>query len=232
MSADRIIDELKEMGISITSEEANIFERYREEILEVNRFLNLTSIRDSGEFVTKHITDSAFLCSLEEVAGKVIDVGTGGGFPGVAVAVLKPECELTLLDSTGKKLRAVEKIFSELGLKASFLTARAEDIGRRDYRERFDTVISRAVADLPKLAEYCIPLLSAGGYMLAMKGPSYGEELERSMSAINILGGKLAGCKEYMLGDGSGRCIIKIRKIKDTPETYPRSGNLIKNKPL
>jgi 16S rRNA (guanine527-N7)-methyltransferase len=232
MSADRIIDELKDMGIVITSEEANIFEKYKEEILEVNRFLNLTSIRDNGEFITKHITDCAFLGSLEEVVGNVIDVGTGGGFPGVAVAVLKPECTLTLLDSTGKKLRVVERIFSKLELKASFLTARAEDIARGDYREKFDTVLSRAVADLPKLAEYCIPLLSVGGYMLAMKGPSYKEELERSMSAIDILGGKLVECKEYLLSDGSERCIIKIKKIKDTPETYPRSGNLIKNKPL
>lgn len=223
------------LGIKLKEEQARQFQRYLELLLERNESLNLTAITDPAEAAEKHFLDSlvpAALCPIKEGA-KLLDVGTGAGFPGLPLKILRPDLELSLLDGTGKKLAFLREVCGELGIQAQFLHKRAEEAGRdKVLRESFDVVISRAVAGLPVLAEYCLPLVKMKGYFLAMKGPAAGEELEQARQALDILGGTQHKLLTVSLPTAGERSIVQVRKLAFTPKSYPRHGGTIVKHPL
>ena len=206
--------------------------RYGDAVLEKNEVMNLTAITEPEAFVDKHLLDSMRCAALAEVAGEVCDVGSGAGFPSAVTAALKPDVNMTMVDATAKKLSFVKQTCAELGIKATTLHARAEELGRAQKRESFDCVTARAVAALPTLCELCLPLVKVGGHFVAMKGPDAAEELAAAEGAIRRLGGELARSEEYTLPDGSRRALVVIKKIFPPPPKFPRPGGKIAKSPL
>lgn len=207
--------------------------RYADAVVEKNKVLNLTTITERAAFVDKHLLDSLACASLAEVAGEVCDVGCGAGFPGAVIAAARPDARVTLLDATAKKLRFVKETCAALGIDAATLHARAEEAGRAPLtRESFDCVTARAVAALAPLCELCLPLVRAGGYFVAMKGPDAAAEVEAARGAIAKLGGELARVDEYSLPDGDSRALVVIKKTSPTPPKYPRAGAKIARSPI
>ena len=177
--------------------------------------------------------DSLLLAAQPEVAGKMVDVGTGAGFPGIVAKIYKPDLELTLMEPTGKRVDFLRTVCGELGLQGvEFAKERAEEAARKVWREVFDVASARAVAALPVLCEYCLPLVKVGGVFIAMKGPDAAAETEASKNALHKLGGKLEEVRAFTLPDGSTRNLVIIRKISQTPTVYPRNGGKIAKKPL
>lgn len=227
----------REIGIRLSLDQAAALMVVLRELQEWNRRMNLTAIADEREIVTKHFLDS-LTCSL--VAGlsagtRVVDVGTGGGFPGVPLKIAFPEIELTLLDSVGKRLGFLDHLIALLGLtKSRTVHARAEDAGRLPaHRERYDVILARAVATLPTLAELCLPLARVGGLFVAMKGPEVEEEARAAKSAIAQLGGKLREVRKLTLPFGAGsRSLIVIEKRGHTPAQFPRKAGIPARQPL
>ena len=226
--------ESAEIGVELTDFQCAQFEKYYELLIEWNKIINLTRITEPKEVVIKHFVDSLTLleyCSIPEGA-KVIDIGTGAGFPGIPLKIVRPDIKLTLLDSLNKRLNFLNKVCEELGINAELVHARAEDSARdTDYRENFDISVSRAVARLNTLSEYCLPYVTVGGSFIAMKGPELNDELNEAKTAIKALGGELKQVSEFEL-KASGRTIVEIKKAKPTPKIYPRHSSKIKTKPL
>lgn len=203
-------------------------------VLEKNRVMNLTAITDETEFAEKHLLDSAALLPAADFGGRrVVDVGTGAGFPGVPLRILCPDVRMTLLDSTGKRVEFLRESCEALGLSdVECVCARAEEFAAA-RRERFDLAVSRAVAALPVLCELCLPLVKAGGQFLAMKSTQSDEELEAARRAIETLGGNVARVVDYTIPpSGLTHRVIVIDKVKPTPPKYPRAFGQIKKKPL
>ncbi len=228
---------LSEFGIELTPNEIMKYTRYMEQILEYNQHINLTSITDKDEFIKKHYADSILGALNDEfMAGeKIIDVGTGAGFPGVPLAILFPDKEFVLLDSLNKRLKIVSEICHEAGINnVRVLHARAEDAGKnKEYREQFDICISRAVADLSILSELCLPLVAEGGYFLSYKGSNYEEELESAGKAIKTMGGRLERIERIYSNEVEfNHNIIFIEKIKNTPAQYPRKAGTPSKNPI
>lgn len=224
----------KAMGVKIKPEQAERFQVYLELLLEWNEKQNLTAITEPQLVAEKHFLDSLTLlrCGIKEGA-KLIDVGTGAGFPGVPLKILRPDLELTLLDGANKRLAFLREVCAKLGLQAEFLHKRAEEAGRDSLlRERFDVATARAVAPLPVLAEYCLPLVKMRGWFLAMKGPGAGEELAQAARALQLLGGAEGEIVSLMLPTAGERAIVCARKLAFTPKEYPRHGNTIVKHPL
>jgi 16S rRNA (guanine527-N7)-methyltransferase len=225
-----------QLNVEIHSKEIGLLLLYMEEILEINKQINLTAITDREEFVIKHLLDSlASIPYMPKKEIKICDLGTGGGFPGVPLAIMRPQCQVTLMDSVGKKLKAVEDICKKMEItNIEFVHGRAEDIGHMpEYREKFDGLFSRAVAPMAVLAEYSLPLVKKGSYMVALKSEGVDRELEESKTAIGMLGGKLKKVIEYTLPfTGVNNKIILIEKLKHTPEKFPRNPGIPKKKPL
>ena len=164
---------------------------------------------------------------------KVLDVGTGAGFPGIPLLIMRPDLDLTMIDSTAKKLKYVENTVNELGLIATTLHTRAEEAGQsKEYREKFDFVCSRAVAALNVLCEYCLPFVRQNGLFIAMKGAKAQEEIDGAKAAIKLLGGKIIAEKSFSLSDGGERTLVVIKKISQIPPKYPRPSAQIAKKPL
>lgn len=204
---------------------------YLERLLETNRVMNLTAITDPDEALCKHLLDCLVAAALPEMAGRVADVGAG--FPSVVIKALRPECEVTALDATGKKLDFVASASAACGLACRTAHIRAEDAGRDPgFRERFDTVAARAVAALPVLCEYCLPLVRVGGHFIAMKGPGAEQECAQASAALQALGGELLRAQTVTLPDGSQRVNLVIKKARPTPKSYPRRQKDIKARPL
>ena len=226
--------ECSEIGVELNDFQLEQFEKYYKLLIEWNKKINLTRITEPDEVVTKHFVDSLTLlkyCEIPENA-KVIDVGTGAGFPGIPLKIVRPDINLTLLDSLNKRLNFLNEVCGEIGIKAELVHARAEDGAKNvEYRERFDFAVSRAVARLNTLSEYCIPYIKVGGKFISMKGPELSEELGEAKAAIKTLGGEVDKVSEFDLKD-SGRTIVVINKITKTPKTYPRHSSKIKSKPL
>ena len=225
------------MKTLLTDEQTRKLEAYRDGILEVNKFMNLTRVSDPEEFWDKHVLDSLACVDTEEYrdALKVLDLGTGAGFPGIPLAVYSPEKEFILMDSVAKKLKAVEEEASKIGLaNVSFVHGRAEDLARdAAYREAFDLCVSRAVAGLPVLLEYCLPFIKVGGSLISYKGPGYAEEIEASENALKKLGGEIVSVERAELGDEDlEHYIITVRKTAPTPKAYPRKAGTPSKKPL
>lgn len=211
------------------------FDSYASLLIEWNQKINLTAIKDPDGIVTKHFIDSLALLSFvsPQQEAKVIDVGTGAGFPGVALLIARPDLQLTLLDSTKKKLLFLENVLSSLGLQAETLHMRAEEAGQRSaYREHFDLVTARAVSNLRDLSEYCLPFAKLGGLFTPLKSAEIDPELACAQTAISLLGGTLERLERYEIEAGGGRSLPIIRKISHTSPKYPRPSAQIVKKPL
>lgn len=199
-------------------------------LLEVNAHTNLTTITDIDEIKIKHIKDSLSVLDLIKENDKVLDIGSGAGFPGIPLAVEK-EIDLTLIDSVNKKVNFMNQVIEKIDLKnARAIHSRAEDFAK-DNREKYDVVVSRAVANMTTLSELCLPFVKVGGIFIALKGPKADEELEEAKNAIKILGGKVIDIERFHLS-GNERANIIVKKIHPTKHKYPRAKNLPKTKPL
>ncbi len=222
------------LGVELGDEALAKFDMLAEALIEQNKTMNLTAITDPDEVVIKHFADSVSLFSAvnPEEGAKILDLGTGAGFPGIPLLITRPDIRLTMVDSTAKKLRYVADTVEKLGLEAETLHARAEEAGKNsDYREQYDVVCSRAVAALNVLSEYCLPFVKVGGVFVAMKSAKAEEEIVDAKKAIGILGGKIIDKKTFTLSDGGERTLILIKKISQTPAKYPRVSAQISKKP-
>lgn len=224
-----------EAQLSFTEEQLAQFTLYYELLVETNKVMNLTAITEPEEVAVKHMVDS-LLAYEDGMQGKtLVDVGTGAGFPGVPLKIYCPSLKVTLVDSLGKRLRFLQQVIDELGLKGIRCEhLRAEDAGRsKKHREQYDYVTARAVARLSVLSEYCLPLAKKGGQFIALKGSRFAEEIEEGEAAVKILGGKIISAEPVKLpGLDDGRAIIKIAKIKATPAQYPRKAGTPEKQPL
>ena len=223
------------LGVELGDEALAKFDMLAEALIEQNKTMNLTAITDPDEVVIKHFADSVSLFSAvnPEEGAKILDLGTGAGFPGIPLLITRPDIRLTMVDSTAKKLRYVADTVEKLGLEAETLHARAEEASKNaDYREQYDVVCSRAVAALNVLSEYCLPFVKVGGVFVAMKSAKAEEEIADAKKAIGILGGKIIDKKTFTLSDGGERTLILIKKISQTPAKYPRVSAQISKKPL
>ena len=223
----------KKLGIDLSDNQIDTLIKYKELLVEWNEKINLTAITDDFGVYTKHFLDSLTTLLTDKVKGDVIDVGTGAGFPGLVLKIAKPEINLTLLDSLNKRINFLKEVSGEMGLSGvEFVHARAED-GARKMREKFDTVVSRAVANMTVLAELCLPFVKVGGYFLALKGPMAEEELANAKRAIKILGGEIEDIfsAEIPYTDLSHKIII-IKKVRQTPMQYPRKAGIPSKTPI
>ena len=208
--------------------------QYADALLETNKVMNLTAITDPADVATLHFLDSAALLTLADFSGKrVVDVGTGAGFPGMPLRILEPSIQLTLLDSLGKRIHFLQGVCDQLGIAdVNCVHARAEEFAAQ-HRETFDIATSRAVASLPLLAELSLPLVKVGGYFLPMKAVDSDEELASAARAISILGGRLKEVKDYRIpGTEVTHRLVVIEKVKPSPAKYPRAFAKIKKAPL
>jgi len=227
-------ENIKNAGVAVSEKTEAALDRFAAMLIETNEKFNLTAITDPDGIAVKHFADSLSPMAVYDFKDgtRVLDIGTGAGFPGMPLLTANPGINLTFMDSTGKKLDFVADCLSSLGLSAETLKARAEEAGKDgDYRESFDIVISRAVAPLNILCEYALPFAKAGGVFIAMKGAGGKEELEGAKNAIRTLGGKIRNDTEITLTDGE-RHLIVIEKTAATPHIYPRAGGKIKKNPL
>lgn len=210
-------------------------EQYAQALMEQNRVMNLTAITDPTEVAQKHMLDCAALLGAADFGGKrVIDVGTGAGFPGLVLKLCRPDLDLTLFDSLQKRVDWLARLSAQLGVEAACVHGRAEEFGRMpDWREQFDVATARAVADLRMLTELCLPFVKVGGVFLAMKAEDCQAEVDAAGRAISILGGRLLGAYSYTIpGTGLTRKVIRIQKINPTPEKYPRRFAKLQKQPL
>lgn len=204
-------------------------------LIAENEKMNLTAITEPDEIVFKHFLDCAMLLPVisPEHGASIADVGSGAGFPGMVIKILRPDLKLTMFDGLNKRVGFLNRLSDELGLEADAIHMRAEDAGKsQKYRESFSIATARAVARLNTLSEYCLPLVSPGGVFAAMKGPSAEEEAIEAESAFKILGGEKIRIKTDSLPDGSTRCFVLVKKISQTPPKYPRLAAKISKQPL
>lgn len=225
---------LAKLGIKLNDTQVEQFSIYADLLIEWNERVNLTSITDPQEIVIKHFIDSLTLGRFME-AHKLADIGTGAGFPGIPLKILHPELHVFLVDSLAKRLDFLKVVIDQLGLHhVETVHSRAEDFGRDSkYRESFDRVTSRAVARLPILLEYAVPLLKKNGLFLAAKGSQVDDEVGESKKALETLGGKIKGIERFNLGtEAEHRAIVVVEKIRETPKDYPRKAGTPAKKPL
>jgi len=226
-----------ELGIEINNEQLEKFNTYKDILIDWNSRINLTAIRNIEDITVKHYVDSLSCLLLDNVKkfNSFIDIGTGPGFPGLVIKIMKPEIKLIMLDSVGKKVDFVNFVIKELDLQnATAMKTRAEDLAQKsEYRENFECSITRGVGAMSIIAEYCLPFVKPGGSFIAMKGPGFNEELNDAKKAIEILGGSIKNVFEISLPENSGmRSLIEIEKIKKTPARYPRKAGMPSKSPI
>lgn len=236
MIKDLLLNFIKDYKITLTENQYEQFQKYFELLVEWNEKMNLTAITDESGVALKHFADSLSLLNFVDIPqnSTLADVGTGAGFPGVVLKIARPDIKLTLIDSLNKRLVFLNEVCSQLGIDAELIHSRAED-GARDekLRESFDFAVSRAVARMNVLSEYCLPYVKVGGAFCAMKGAQANEEFKESLNAINTLGGKLENKYFFELPENGGeRAIAVVRKVRNTPQKYPRQSGKIKAKAL
>ena len=230
-----LTEAIKDYKITLSDEQLAQLEKYFELLCEWNEKINLTAITDPKGVAVKHFADSLSLFNYIDVPqnARVIDVGTGAGFPGVVLKIARPDIQLTLLDSLQKRLNFLKIVCDVLNIDAELIHSRAEEGGQDlELRESFDLVVSRAVAQLNILSEYCIPYVRLSGSFVAFKA-SAGGEIKSARKAIGILGGKIRNIYEFELPlEGGARTLVEIEKVSPTPDKYPRQNGKIKSKPL
>ena len=232
---------LEQLSITLSGEQKQQFLTYYEYLVEKNKVMNLTAILEYEEVITKHFLDSLAVVKTscfkpEKLAGKrLIDIGTGAGFPGIPLKIAFPELEILLLDSLNKRINFLNEVTEMLGLtKINTVHGRAEDYAKqKGYRESFDFCVSRAVANLSTLSEYCIPFVKQGGCFISYKSGSVDQELIQAEKAVKILGGQREEVVRFSLADTDmDRSFVVIRKAKPTPKKYPRKAGLPSKEPL
>lgn len=232
----KIIDNYsKKLNVVLSATQKNQFYDYMNLLIEWNEKINLTAIINPQEIIIKHFTDSITISRYIEKKDSVADIGTGAGFPGIPLKIIRPELKIELVDSLNKRINFLNIVIDKLNLNDILAThSRIEEFGRNESkRENFDIVTSRAVANLNVLSEYMLPLAKIGGRCICMKGPNVLDETNKSKNAINILGGKLSNIEEFNLPDTNiGRSIVVIDKVKNTPIKYPRKPGLPSKEPI
>ena len=235
MFRDELADAANRFDIPIDDRQSDLFDRYYRLVIDWNRRINLTAITEPHDFAVKHIVDSLSIIRAElELDGRrVIDVGTGAGMPGIPLKIFIPSIKLTLLDSLNKRISFLKTAIAELKLEdVDCIHARAEEAAHSNLREAFDVVVSRAVARLNVLTEYCLPFAVKGGMFIALKGSNVDEELDEARVAIKILGGRLLEPINFSLPNGDPRSLIPIRKMESTPAHFPRRAGTPEKKPI
>lgn len=235
--ADLLHQGAKELGIDLNTRQIAQFEIYCSLLIEWNEKFNLTAIIDPQEIAVKHFIDSLTILKYHDVSlgARIIDIGTGAGFPGIPLKIVRPDISLVLLDSLRKRTQFLQAVVDQLSLSSvTVIHGRAEETGHDEKcRAAFDIAVSRAVAPLAVLAEYCIPFVCVGGYFIAMKGPDISGELADAKAAITILGGKIHGTRTFTLPvSGDARSLVIVEHISPTPAKYSRKPGTPEKKPL
>lgn len=234
---ERLIQGLKEWNITLNESQIQQFEQYYDLLIEWNSFMNLTGITEYEEVLVKHFLDSLALFHKVPYKEntKLMDMGTGAGFPGIPLKIVYPDIEVTLVDSLNKRIKFLDEVIQRLSLtKVETIHARAEELARKpEYREQYDIVVSRAVARTSSLAEFCIPYVKIGGYFTPYKSGTAEGELEEAEYAFHVLGAKLEEIQDYYVPNSDlKRSIFWIKKVKNTPKAYPRAGGKPLKMPL
>lgn len=234
MGISHWIEQAGRFGIELTTEQVGAFETYFRDLVEWNQRANLTSIIERDQVVIKHFLDSLSLAPVVRDAKSLIDIGSGAGFPGLPLKIMRPDLRVTLLEATGKKVAFLNHIISTLDLSNILaIHARAEDLGRDPgHRERYDAAVARAVAELATLAEYTLPFVRVGGIFVAQKGVQVDDELAHADHALSTLGGRLRETILVNLPGLEPRHLVVIEKTAQTPREYPRRAGLPEKKPL
>lgn len=228
-------EKAEKYGVFLDEKALEKFDIYARLLVEWNEKINLTAITDPDEIVIKHFVDSLTVFSAIDIpeGSRIIDVGTGAGFPGVAMLIARPDLDITLLDSTNKKLNVIRDILENIGLEANVVHKRAEEAGQsKDFRESYDFATARAVSNLRDLSEYCLPFVKVGGAFISMKSAKADEEIDEGKRAIAVLGGKITEKKTFELEEAGERTIIIIEKFSSTPGKYPRPSAKIAKNPI
>lgn len=230
-------DMLSELDIQVTDQMLVQFDKYYEMLVEWNKVMNLTSIVDYNEVLCKHFIDSLSIVRAVQMdkISSIIDIGTGAGFPGIPIKIVFPHVKVTLLDSLNKRVKFLNAVINELELKnITAIHGRAEDFAKQtNYRESYGLCVSRAVANLSTLSEYCLPYTTVGGYFVSYKSGEVEEELNQSRHAVKILGGSVQDTIKFQLpGTDINRSFVIIKKEKETPKKYPRKAGMPAKEPL
>lgn len=233
----QFIQDLKELGVSLTDRQIEQFLIYYELLTEWNSFMNLTAITEYEDVLKKHFVDSVSLIQAVDVRKELtlIDVGTGAGFPGLALKIAYPELKVTLLDSLQKRIQFLDAVIEKLGLEGiETIHGRAEDFAKpQKLRESFDLCVSRAVANLSTLSEYCLPFVKVGGYFIPYKSEKIAQEKEEAKKALELLGGEFERQVEFMLPSSDiYRNLFVIKKVRETPKKFPRKAGLPAKEPI
>lgn len=232
-----LTEKVKELSIVLNDKQIQQFEQYYNILVEWNKVMNLTAITEYEEVVEKHFLDSLTIVNAIHVKKieTLIDVGTGAGFPGIPLKIAFPHLKVTLLDSLNKRIKFLNEVIDLLGLNdIKAIHGRAEDYAKQsEYREQYDICVSRAVANLATLSEYCLPYVKVDGLFVPYKSGEIDEELKSSEKAVSILGGKVEEVVKFQLpGTDIGRSFVKIHKIKETKKKYPRKAGMPTKEPL
>ena len=226
---------IKSFDINVDDSTFARLDKYAEMLIETNKSFNLTAIKEPDDVTVKHFADCLAIFKYVDIPenAKIIDVGTGAGFPGLVMKLFRPDIQMTFLDSTKKKLGFIENVLNECGVSGEILHMRAEEAAQLSkYREKFDFATARAVAALPVLSEYCLPFVKVGGTFISMKSAESNEEISEGKKAINILGGNIQENIVFDLVENMPRRIILIKKNSQTPTKYPRPSAQISKKPI
>lgn len=238
---NRLIEKAAEFHIELSAKQMNQFQTYYEMLIETNKVMNLTAITELDEVITKHFLDSLALAKVyPDISNpdnklKVLDLGTGAGFPGIPLKIAFPHLQVILMDSLNKRVKFLQSVIDKLELcDINGIHGRAEEAARdAAYRESFDLCVSRAVANLSTLSEYCLPFVKSGGKFISYKSADIEEEIDSAKKAINILGGKLTTVKKLILPDSDiERSFVLIDKVKNTPKAYPRKAGTASKEPI
>lgn len=228
------LEEAIKNNMKVQDEEIQKLYKYMLGILDWNNKVNVTSITEEKLFIVKHYIDSLLINHYLQGKESIIDIGTGGGFPGIPLKIFNPNKKFTLIDSVNKKLNVIKDLSEKIGLKnLELIHTRAEDLAtRNEYREKYDVATTRAVSNLSTILEYMLPFVKVGGIAICMKGPNYKEELDDAKKAIEILGGKLENIESFNLESEMERNILVIKKIKNTPNKFPRGQGKALKEPI